>query len=172
MRKLTWIAVAALLVGCDDGESRVQFGVDGDVATLRPLLEVTSTSGEWSLALTGDEIRTPSHPRLSREFETPGRGTLAVDAVLRRPGEPGLVTGSVELELRDDWVWTVHIVLAGGDPTEGCFGCLGSEAFGLPDELRDQALEQGMLTLRMDGLTKVERGITTLEEVIKETSAR
>jgi type IV pilus assembly protein PilB len=39
------------------------------------------------------------------------------------------------------------------------------------DELRDVALENGMLTLRMDGLKKIERGLTTLEEVIKETSA-
>jgi type IV pilus assembly protein PilB len=39
------------------------------------------------------------------------------------------------------------------------------------DELRDVALSNGMLTLRMDGLKKVERGATTLEEVIKETSA-
>ena len=39
------------------------------------------------------------------------------------------------------------------------------------DELRDQALADGMLTLRMDGMKKVEKGITTLEEVIKETSA-
>ncbi len=38
------------------------------------------------------------------------------------------------------------------------------------DELRDIALGQGMLTLRMDGLKKVERGITTLEEVVKETA--
>lgn len=40
------------------------------------------------------------------------------------------------------------------------------------DELRDIALDEGMLTLRMDGLKKVERGITTLEEVIKETSVQ
>jgi type IV pilus assembly protein PilB len=40
------------------------------------------------------------------------------------------------------------------------------------DEIRQQALEDGMLTLRMDGLKKVEKGITTLEEVIKETSAQ
>ncbi|MBT8337459.1 MAG: type IV-A pilus assembly ATPase PilB [Gemmatimonadetes bacterium] len=40
------------------------------------------------------------------------------------------------------------------------------------DELREIALDEGMLTLRMDGLKKVERGITTLEEVIKETSAQ
>jgi type IV pilus assembly protein PilB len=39
------------------------------------------------------------------------------------------------------------------------------------DELREIALDNGMLTLRMDGLKKVERGATTLEEVVKETSA-
>jgi type IV pilus assembly protein PilB len=38
-------------------------------------------------------------------------------------------------------------------------------------ELRDQAVAEGMLTLRMDGMLKVRRGITTLEEVIKETTA-
>jgi type IV pilus assembly protein PilB len=38
------------------------------------------------------------------------------------------------------------------------------------DELRDLAIEEGMLTLRMDGLKKVERGVTTMEEVVKETS--
>jgi type IV pilus assembly protein PilB len=37
-------------------------------------------------------------------------------------------------------------------------------------ELRDQAVTEGMLTLRMDGMKKLERGITTLEEVVKETS--
>lgn len=40
-----------------------------------------------------------------------------------------------------------------------------------PDELRAQALAEGMLTLRMDGLLKAGRGVTTLEEVIKETAA-
>jgi type IV pilus assembly protein PilB len=39
------------------------------------------------------------------------------------------------------------------------------------DALREIALDNGMLTLRMDGLKKVERGATTLEEVVKETSA-
>jgi len=39
------------------------------------------------------------------------------------------------------------------------------------DELRAVALQEGMLTLRMDGMVKVRKGITTLEEVIKETAA-
>jgi len=36
---------------------------------------------------------------------------------------------------------------------------------------REQAVKDGMLTLRMDGMLKVKRGITTLEEVVKETAA-
>ena len=38
-------------------------------------------------------------------------------------------------------------------------------------DMRDQAIAEGTLTLRMDGIKKVERGVTTLEEVVKETSA-
>jgi type IV pilus assembly protein PilB len=38
-------------------------------------------------------------------------------------------------------------------------------------ELQQQAVSEGMLTLRMDGMLKVRKGITTLEEVIKETAA-
>jgi type IV pilus assembly protein PilB len=37
-------------------------------------------------------------------------------------------------------------------------------------ELRDQAVADGMLTLRMDGMLKLERGVTTLEEIVKETA--
>jgi type IV pilus assembly protein PilB len=38
-------------------------------------------------------------------------------------------------------------------------------------DLQKQAVAEGMLTLRMDGMLKVRKGITTLEEVIKETAA-
>ena len=38
-------------------------------------------------------------------------------------------------------------------------------------EIKDAALDNGMLTLRMDGLLKVMKGITTMEQVIRETSA-
>jgi type IV pilus assembly protein PilB len=41
---------------------------------------------------------------------------------------------------------------------------------GVP-EIRDAAINDGMLTLRMDGWLKVLKGITTLEQVIRETSA-
>jgi type IV pilus assembly protein PilB len=38
-------------------------------------------------------------------------------------------------------------------------------------EIKDAAVDEGMLTLRMDGWMKVMKGITTLEQVIRETSA-
>ena len=38
------------------------------------------------------------------------------------------------------------------------------------DELKQTAIDEGMLTLRMDGLVKLQRGVTTLEEVVKETA--
>ena len=37
-------------------------------------------------------------------------------------------------------------------------------------EIRDAAIEDGMLTLRMDGWLKIIKGITTMEQVIRETS--
>ena len=38
-------------------------------------------------------------------------------------------------------------------------------------ELKETAVAEGMLTLRMDGWLKVLRGITTLEQVVRETAA-
>jgi type IV pilus assembly protein PilB len=38
-------------------------------------------------------------------------------------------------------------------------------------ELRDAAVAEGMLTLRMDGWLKILKGVTTIEQVVRETSA-
>jgi type IV pilus assembly protein PilB len=36
-------------------------------------------------------------------------------------------------------------------------------------ELRRKALEEGMISLRQSGLRKIAEGITTIEEVVRET---
>jgi type IV pilus assembly protein PilB len=41
---------------------------------------------------------------------------------------------------------------------------------GSTDELQETAIGEGMLTLRMDGIMKLRKGVTTLEEVVKETA--
>jgi len=38
-------------------------------------------------------------------------------------------------------------------------------------ELRQQAIDNGMITLRASGLQKIRDGITSLEEVLRETVA-
>jgi type IV pilus assembly protein PilB len=38
-------------------------------------------------------------------------------------------------------------------------------------DIRDAAIAGGMLTLRMDGWLKILKGVTTLEQVIRETTA-
>jgi type IV pilus assembly protein PilB len=38
-------------------------------------------------------------------------------------------------------------------------------------EIKDAAVEEGMLTLRMDGWLKILKGITTTEQILRETSA-
>lgn len=42
---------------------------------------------------------------------------------------------------------------------------------GSTDEIKELAIQEGMLTLRVDGMTKVEQGVTSLAEVLKETAA-
>jgi type IV pilus assembly protein PilB len=37
-------------------------------------------------------------------------------------------------------------------------------------ELRQKAKEKGMLTLRQSGLEKIKQGITSIEEVLRETT--
>jgi type IV pilus assembly protein PilB len=39
------------------------------------------------------------------------------------------------------------------------------------NEIKKQAISEGMLTLRRDALEKLKRGLTTVEEVLKETAA-
>jgi type IV pilus assembly protein PilB len=36
-------------------------------------------------------------------------------------------------------------------------------------EIRNKAIEQGMITLRRSGLEKIKMGITSVEEVLRET---
>lgn len=138
MGRLLWIVLAAsLAAACGQGvrESRVQFGVQGDVETLRPLLILTATAGDWTMVVNGDEIGTPESPNHSREYRTPEAGTLRIEAVLKRPGEATLATGTIELEIRDDWIWGVSIFLTDENPTRTCFGCIGYKAFAIPEGL-------------------------------------
>jgi len=42
-------------------------------------------------------------------------------------------------------------------------------ARGQSKEIKKKAMEQGMITLRQSGLVKIKNGITSIEEVLRET---
>ena len=44
-----------------------------------------------------------------------------------------------------------------------------NEILAVLEDLRRKAVEEGMITLRMSGLRKVKDGVTTVEEVVRET---
>ena len=50
-------------------------------------------------------------------------------------------------------------------------GSLSSLDRASANEIKKTAIEEGMLTLRRDALEKLKRGLTTVEEVLKETAA-
>jgi len=61
--------------------------------------------------------------------------------VLAEPGEAPLASTSIDLELREDWVWGVDIFLTDGNPGTMCFGCAGYEAVAVPDTLVPEATD-------------------------------
>jgi hypothetical protein len=133
MKRIGVLAFTIVLAACGRGQdSRIQFSVQGDVQTLRPLLTITATSGGWSLVVHGADIGTTESPNHTPRYRTPGAGTLTVSAVLGdSPGRP-LASGSIQLDLRRDWVWGVDFYLTNRNPTEMCFGCMGYQAFPIP----------------------------------------
>jgi type II secretory ATPase GspE/PulE/Tfp pilus assembly ATPase PilB-like protein len=60
----------------------------------------------------------------------------------------------------------IHELFQFGDTTKKLIlkGCS-------PEELRNQAVKEGMVTIRQDGINKVAQGLTTLKEIIRVTSA-
>jgi type IV pilus assembly protein PilB len=51
--------------------------------------------------------------------------------------------------------------------TDGIRDLITTGATALP--MRNKAVEEGMITLRMSGLEKIKNGVTTIEEVLRET---
>lgn len=142
MRAVRVLAACAAITGCAVADaSRLQLGVHGNETALRPLLTVSVVAGDWSLVVSGEDIGSPGSSNWTKAFDTPTRGTLTIDVVLARPGEPALATASMALDIRRDWVWGVDIILTDTDPTEGCFGCIGHVAVAVPDALTPEVAD-------------------------------
>jgi hypothetical protein len=126
-----------LLAGCGE-EARI-----GAAARLEPplsheMLTVTVRDVGRIIRWTGDDFTvgpdnaTPSTPEVETRTSGPD---LEVTYVINDGGAV-LSSGTVLLPRRSDWSWGVTIEAATTSPEEGCFGCFGSRAFGLPPAFR------------------------------------
>ena len=84
----------------------------------------------------GERLVPPSEFRLrewgfpsSANYPTRRAGTVAVTVSLRHQGR--LSEGSFVLPLQPDWRHGIAIHLTGGEPPEGCMGCMGGKAIPL-----------------------------------------
>lgn len=104
-------------------------GVDPDRVTIR------FDDGSGVRTVTGEDF-TGSPQRVdTREFRTRTSGTLTVDVTLA-DGSEQIAAGRVEIPLRPDWGWSVHLHRGDANPVERCFGCFGYRAFALAEAHR------------------------------------
>ncbi len=141
--RLAAVTMLAALAACSPDEARVNLSILPDSPLTTADIRVTFEDGlrRWHvdadgpLAFTGEPTRSSVRPFASGPFNTRTDGVLRVSFRASRDGEE-ISAGSVELELKPDWVWGVKLEASRVDPTSGCFGCLGRKAFGIAPEFR------------------------------------
>ncbi len=129
--KHTIISLLFLFVlGCSDSgdSSQVRLSIQGNTQVLRRSLTVEMFAPGWTRRITGGEFGTPDAPNYSQSFVTPSSGTLQVQITVADSTGGYLSSGSVSLDIRGDWRWSIDFVLANKDPFYGCFGCVGHKA--------------------------------------------
>lgn len=75
------------------------------------------------------EVQDPARPGPPL-FATRSSGTLHISVTYSRRGRQ-VASGAVDLPLKPDWIYGVDFMVKAGNPTEGCFGCMGSRSFPL-----------------------------------------
>lgn len=127
-RTLLALAMMASLA-CGERDQAVVSVDYTDIPQLpRTLLSVTLSDGGDARALSLAELGAPGRP--GREFATRRRGNLQVAFRFAAAGVT-LSEGDAIVPLRSDWGYGFSIRVDSLNPTRGCFGCMGVQAFPL-----------------------------------------
>lgn len=72
-------------------------------------------------------------------YETGTDGTLDISFRLGRQEDPPIATGTLAVDLREDWRWSVFLLAdsATADPTKGCMGCIRYHSFEIDQSMLD-----------------------------------
>jgi hypothetical protein len=141
------IAVAfvglTLLTACGGTDARISVGVQsapGVSSTAEIRYRILAGPRAWSVSFPIGQGGGPT-PQRSKDFDTPKSGTAQVSFSIMLADGRDVANGAISLPLRDDWVWSVELQTRTVDPRQGCFGCIGSKSFPLPQELRTQGAD-------------------------------
>ena len=96
--------------------------------------------GEWTVRFndgSGERIVRPADFRLrewgfptSERLSTRTSGTLHIAVTFTRGGRP-VGQGSVELPIKEDWIYGISLMVTSRNPVEGCMGCMGVRSFAI-----------------------------------------
>lgn len=141
MRSILPILLLPLLIsgcslfGSDEEPAEIQFTVQNFSADE---LTITTTGTNSGLNITKSDFTGSEgdhFPGSTKNFNIDTDGILTVTfSILNENSE--LTDGEFELELREDWQWSVNFQKgsANYNPLDGCFGCQFYESFGLNQE--------------------------------------
>ena len=136
--KCSVVLVAVLIAGCDNSEARVAINASLPAPLEPGMLTVKVDDGLHSVTLTGSDFQLAGGDQYNGpSVATANHGTMVVSYTLATTGSPTSVSsGSIELPLRNDWIYGVDIRADTADPRRLCLGCSGSKAFSLAPEFR------------------------------------
>jgi len=135
------------LFGSDEEPAKILFTVQNFSADE---LSITTTGTKPGLNISKNDFsgNDGEHfPGSTKSFSTDNDGLMTVMfSFLNENSE--LSEGEFEIELREDWLWSVNFQINSADynPLDGCFGCLFYESFKLnPETLNSTEVETDSL---------------------------
>ena len=129
---LVLVGLCSFLVGCSlfgEDDARVRFRISQSEIITSNEFEVTFSDGRSQRRLSTEDFPVDSTP--TRYFDTAASGSLRVAFTLNQSGGDRLANGNLQLDLREDWKWSVRFRAdsASHDPLRDCMGCFGYCSF-------------------------------------------
>lgn len=140
---LVLLLSTVVLVGCDEG---AEMRVDLLPADRFPEVTLAVEDRNGTRVFERDDLTAPQHPAspgglsvapslTTGSFEVAEAGLLEVRIAVTEGGAT-VTEGAVRFDAIEDFRWNVHVAYQVEDPTSGCFGCRGAEAFPVAEAAR------------------------------------
>ena len=137
------LTALVLLAACGNPDARIGVGVQSAPtvsSTAEVRYRILAGLRAWSVSFPIGPGGGAT-PQRSKDFDTPKSGTAQVSFSIVLGDGREVANGEISLPLRDDWIWSVELQTRTVDPRQGCFGCVGSKSFALPQDLRTQGAD-------------------------------